>query len=166
MKRGWQWPLFIVAIILVGFTGTGMLILRSSRDPSFAVEPDYYAKGMKWDETARQRARLSALGWSVRIALEPGSSADSFPLLTVRIADDAQSPVAGVRVDALLFHHLSAKDRHVVPLSPDGPGVWRASVPSARAGMWRIRLRIDGDSGEMEHEADVEMAPPAGGRPS
>ncbi len=157
MTRGWQWPLFIGAIILVGFAGTGMLILRSAGDPSFAVEPDYYAKGMKWDETARQRALLTELGWSVQIALQQSPEAAGFPLLVIRIDDAAGEPVADMRVDAMLFHHLSAKDRHVVPLSPDGPGVWRASVPSKRPGLWRILLRIDGDAGEMEHEADVEL---------
>ena len=52
--------------LLVAWAGANIaFVVITSRDASFAVEPNYYAKALAWDQTMAQQARNEALGWSV-----------------------------------------------------------------------------------------------------
>ena len=54
MKRGWGWPVFLVGLLVAGVGVNLVLLVAATGDPSFAVERDYYRKGMEWDRTLAQ----------------------------------------------------------------------------------------------------------------
>jgi len=66
-SRGWYWPVGLAALLVVSAGANIALIVITSRDASFAVEPNYYAKALAWDETMAQQARNEALGGSVTV---------------------------------------------------------------------------------------------------
>jgi nitrogen fixation protein FixH len=138
--RSW-WPIAIVAL-LAGSAGANIAFLViAAHDASFAVERDYYAKALAWDEVIAQEARNRELGWAVSAAVERGPAARGARLVA-RVIDRAGAPVRGAAVSVDAFP--SARASHVVTgaLAPAGAGVYTLDLPGARAGVWEVRLRV------------------------
>jgi len=141
-RRGWQWPLIVVALLVGGAGANVGLMLVAASDASFAVEPDYYQKALHWDETMAQQARSAALGWSVVATFEPAARPGEVKL-TARVTDRAGDPIEGARVAVETFH--SARARHVLTaaLGPEAAGRYSATLPLDRPGVWEVRLRVE-----------------------
>jgi nitrogen fixation protein FixH len=135
------WPLAIIGLLVLSAAGNVLLVVTAVGDPSFAVERDYYRKALAWDRTAGQRDRSDALGWSARAQLS-AASADQAQL-DVWLEDDHGRPLAGARVAVEAFHNARARDVHVATLSPREAGRYVALVPSARRGLWEVRLTAE-----------------------
>ena len=71
MKRGTLWPVAVAGILGLTVAGNIWLIRVASGDPSFAVEENYYQRGVHWDDEMAQRARNIALGWKLAASLSP-----------------------------------------------------------------------------------------------
>ncbi|NUQ13099.1 MAG: FixH family protein, partial [Gemmatimonadaceae bacterium] len=121
MKRGAGWPLAVAVILGATVAGNVWLIRLAGADPSFAVEEDYYRKGVRWDEELAQRAHNEALGWRVRATLspiEPGRGAD----LLVALDDSAVAPIADASIVVCALHVGRAAHPVDVTLRPgDAP---------------------------------------------
>lgn len=139
--RGWAWPVAIVAL-LVGSAGANIgFMIVASRDASFAVEPDYYRKAVEWDRAMAQEARNAELGWMVSVRLEPADAGRARLVALVRDRTGAELTDADVRVEAF----PSARGREIasVALEPArGAGVYTGLLPSARPGLWEVRVRV------------------------
>jgi nitrogen fixation protein FixH len=141
-RPGWQWPVIVVALLVVGVGANVGLMVVATRDASFAVEPDYYDKALHWDERMAQEARNAALGWSVGAVLAPAARPGE-ARLTVRLHDRAGQAIDGARVAVQTFH--SARARHVLTamLAPEFAGQYGATLPLDRPGLWEVRLRAE-----------------------
>jgi nitrogen fixation protein FixH len=117
-------------------------MLVATGDPSFAVEPDYYQKALRWDETMAQEARNEDLGWSVAVTFERAARAGEVKL-AARVNDRAGRAIEGARVGVEAFH--SARARHVLraTLSPEATGGYSAMLRLDRPGVWELRLRVE-----------------------
>ena len=103
-SRGWYWPVGLAAL-LVGSAGANIaLVVITSRDASFAVEPDYYAKALAWDETMAQQARNEALGWSLGLRVEPTGERGRMAVI-VGLSDGAGAPLPGARIAIEALHN-------------------------------------------------------------
>lgn len=139
-SRGWYWPVGL-AVLLAGSAGANIaLLIITSRDASFAVEPDYYAKALAWDETMAQEARNEALGWSLGLRVEPTAERGAMTV-RVRLADRAGAPIDGARIAVETFHNARASRVLTAALEPRGPD-YAAVMPLARPGLWEFRLRV------------------------
>lgn len=139
-SRGWYWPVGL-AVLLAGSAGANIaLLIITSRDASFAVEPDYYAKALAWDETMAQEARNEALGWSLGLRVEPTAERGTMTVW-VRLADRAGAPIDGARIAVETFHNARASRVLTAALEPRGPD-YAAVMPLARPGLWEFRLRV------------------------
>ena len=69
-KDGRYWPFLIVALLSVSVIANVFLIIKATTDPSFAVERDYYAKAVTWDEHQQEQADSNALGWHAALKAE------------------------------------------------------------------------------------------------
>jgi nitrogen fixation protein FixH len=139
-RRGWYWPVGLAAL-LVGSAGANIaLVVITARDASFAVEPDYYAKAVAWDETMAQQARNHALGWSLGLGIEPTGERGRMTV-AARLADRAGTPLEGALVVIEALHNARANRVLSATLEPRGPG-YAAVMPLARPGLWEFRVRV------------------------
>ena len=96
-RRDWYWPVGLVALLAASAGANIALVIITSRDTSFAVEPNYYAKALAWDQTMAQQARNDALGWALSLRIDPGDARGG-KTVTVHLADRAGAPIEGAQV--------------------------------------------------------------------
>jgi nitrogen fixation protein FixH len=138
--RGLSWPLGIV-IVLGGTMGLNLWVLRvAGSDPSFAVERDYYAKGVRFDEQVAKDRASRALGWTLSSAV--GARATGDRTLEVALADRAGVPVTGATVVVQAFAIARSADVRVDTLVAGDAGRYAARAPLARDGLWELRFDV------------------------
>ena len=138
-SRGWYWPVGLAALLVGSAAANIALAFITSRDASFAVEPNYYAKALAWDERMAQEARNEALGWSLALRVDPTAARDRMAV-TARLVDRAGDPIQGARVDVEAFHNARASRILTTALAPSGEA-YAAMMPIDRPGLWEFRLR-------------------------
>lgn len=139
-SRGWYWPVGLAAL-LVGSAGANVaLLVITSRDASFAVEPDYYAKALAWDETMAQQARNEALGWSLELRVEPAGGRGRTTVVA-GLTDRAGAPLLGAQIALEARHNARANRVLTAALEPRSMG-YAAAMPLARPGLWEFRVRV------------------------
>jgi nitrogen fixation protein FixH len=141
MKRGWAWPLSVAGVLSLTIAANVWLIRVANNDPSFAVEEDYYQRGVHWDDELAQRARNTELGWRLTSSVSPiqvGRGAD----LRIALSDAVVAPIAGASVTVRAVHVGRARDPVDITLEPGAPGEYAALVPIERAGLWELRIDV------------------------
>ena len=141
MKRGARWPLAVTTILGLTVAANIWLIRIASGDPSFAVEKDYYQRGVHWDDEMAQRARNRALGWRLATTLSPieaGRGAD----LRIALTDSVVSPIADASVVVTAVHVARAGHPVELTLAQRAPGEYEVRVPIERPGLWELRIVV------------------------
>ncbi|MGF1511674.1 MAG: FixH family protein [Myxococcota bacterium] len=133
MKNGAWFPYMLIGLLLVSVGANVYLIIRATNDPSFAVEPDYYAKAVDWDVQRAEQAASDRLGWNVDMEFTATE-------LRVHLLDSAGIPVDGATVEVEVFHNARAQNRIAAVMRPDGPGEYVLNRPFEREGLWEVRL--------------------------
>lgn len=136
------WLGFIVVLLAGQIALMLVLLYLATSDTSFSIEPDYYQKGLHWDDVAAQTRQNARLGWSVRIELGPDVSVRGERGLICRLADREGQPLDGATVDVVAFSHARGSERTAVTLPWAGSGRYEAPVRFAREGVWEFRLAI------------------------
>ena len=139
-SRGWYWPVGLAALLVVSAGANIALLVITSRDASFAVEPDYYAKALAWDETMAQQTRNEALGWSLGLGVEPTGERGRVTV-AARLTDRAGVPLSGARVAIEGLHNARANRVLTAVLEQRGLE-YAAAMPLARPGLWEFRVRV------------------------
>lgn len=139
-RSGWQWPMFVVVLLLLNMGLASVAVYYATTDKTFAVEPDYYRKAMRWDSHVAMRDASAKLGWSVAAQVEPASNVAGKPRLVLRVSDREGQPVTDVQWRATAFHQARAGDRIDLALANAGEGVYECEAAMARAGLWEVRL--------------------------
>ena len=132
-----RWPLGITMVLTL-FVAVNLYLMRlAGADPSFAVEPDYYQKAVKFDSTISVERASAALGWVASSALTRG---DSGTTLTVTLANAYGAPIAGATVSASARFIARANDVLTATLREVAPGRYQAPIAVKHAGQWEIRV--------------------------
>jgi nitrogen fixation protein FixH len=135
--RIWAW---VPALLLTGLLGTQMAILYGALDDaSFAIEPDYYRKALAWDEQQKLARSSRALGWHAELMVAPGSDVPGLRT-RVRLTDSAGEPVGGADFALRAVHNARAAQPFESRSTETEPGVYEATVPNTRAGLWEFTL--------------------------
>lgn len=148
---------FVCTIILMCLIGTGSLVYCALRDASFAVEPDYYAKSLEWNATARQQTQNQTLGWSISISSIPGSvgSPNERVWLLVLAHDRAGAPLSEATLTAEAFPNARASERQTLVFLPTGsPGEYTCELKRGTLGTYRIRLCVQHKDDTFTYEVD------------
>jgi nitrogen fixation protein FixH len=139
--RPWVWPVGL-ALALSASAGINIgFMIVANRDASFAVEPDYYRKGLEWDRTMAQEDTNRALGWGVAVAGERASLPGRLRLVA-RLTDRAGRPLDGAAVTVEARHGARAAEPVGGVLRSDGGGRYAAELPLARPGLWELRFDV------------------------
>jgi nitrogen fixation protein FixH len=138
---------YLMPIVLLGglLTLLGVLLAIATSDDGFAVEPDYYRKATRWDETMRERHASEVLGWQSRVTLTRELDGTR---IEVALSDAAGEPLFGAQVSLEAFANARASQVHRVALGETDAGRYVGSVPSRRGGLWEVRVDARGPGGE------------------
>lgn len=140
MKRAHLWPIGIVLVLVVTVVANLWVMRIASADPSFAIEPDYYAQAVRWDSTLAQQARNRALGWSIRPAFVRDSAGGLALTATVVDATGREIRDANVRVTAFAVARSSQRVEISLRQSPRGySGILEARVIPGR---WELHFEV------------------------
>jgi len=142
-RRGaWGWPLGLALALVASAAGNIVFAVVASREPSFAVEPDYYQRSLEWDRTMAQEDVNRALGWSIAAAGEPTGVSGQLQLVAT-LVDRAGRGVDGAQVRVEARHGARAADLVSGQLASAGTGRYAAVLPLARPGLWELRFRVE-----------------------
>jgi len=145
MKKGFHWPLIIVAFLLGDMIAMGITVAVSSGDPSHYVIPDYYQKAVKHDEVIAQERHRLELGWALTVA-RATPTADGVDVDFELMGRDRQ-PVLGAKGTVEAFHQARAARAQSLPLEDVGAGIYRAHIPVRKAGLWDLDVTIEHPEG-------------------
>lgn len=141
MNKGWYWPWIVAGLLLLAIGANGLLLLKATTDPSFAVEPDYYRKALDWGQTQAQARLNSELGWRAEVAVEPETTVPGQARVRTRFTDRDGMPVDGAGITLEAFHNARSAERIEAALVPQGDGAYAADLPMRKDGVWEFRLR-------------------------
>jgi nitrogen fixation protein FixH len=154
MKRVRLFPGIVFGLLGLNASIVAATVYLAHSDRSFAVEPAYDEKAMRWDETARARERSEALGWESSVhAAVAGPSTRLTVLLTAR--DGA--PVEGASVVAVAFASARASQRYRLELAASGPGRYEAALPSPRTGLWQVQVKASREGEVFVRDCSIEL---------
>jgi nitrogen fixation protein FixH len=134
------WPGIIFVMLGGQLLLMAFFLYLAVSDGSFAVEPDYYQKGLHWDATLAQRRENTRLGWSVAIEIKDAGDTPAVREVRCRLTDKSGTPLDGATVDLTAFPHARGNQRATVTLLPAGNGEYRRELPMNRTGTWEFRL--------------------------
>jgi nitrogen fixation protein FixH len=158
------WPGMLIAMVVAIVVMNVIMLVVASSDPSFAVDPAYYAGPQGKQAHLDQRDRNRRLGWSAHVEVSP--AADDAALLRARIVDRDGRPIGGATVKASVFHKAHASHVLEAELAPLADGGYVASLPMHRPGAWSCRLTVQrGDDTFVTIEDVVVVFGPGGDRP-
>ena len=155
MNRGLAWPVGVVFTLAAVVAANIGLIIVARSDPSFVIEPDYYAKAVAWDSTLAQQRRNAQLGWSIAPDLRPFTH-NGDATLRVRLRDASGRDVDNATVEVAALFNARAAEVRTAALIADGTGGYVTTLPVSHAGVWHLRFTVVRGADRFTHEARVE----------
>ena len=138
--RFWAWvPALLLGSMLAGL---GTLTCIAVNDPHFALEPDYYAKAVKWDRTQAQAAESAASGIQLSLLQPLTADAGGHVELRVNVVDREHAPLTQAQVQLEAFPNAYASRIQRAVLRELEPGVYGCQLERAGAGLWELRLNV------------------------
>lgn len=134
------WIAFVIGLLAMNISVGGALVYFAHSDPSHAVEEDYYAKALAWDEHREQLARNKALGWSVQI------DAPKFEMpvrprdIRLDLRDAEGAPIENATIEAVALHNARAGDRYDIDFTRAPEGGYIGSLRLTRPGWWEFEV--------------------------
>ena len=130
----------LTSLIRIHVVSVVVMVIVATHDSSFAVEPDWYQKGLHYDQTAEQQRENSRLDWSVRLEVGQPLTGTNQRNVTCTVHDRAGKPVENATVDVVAFAHLRASNRtSSVFLPKEGGEIW-SRLAFEDPGVWEFRL--------------------------
>jgi nitrogen fixation protein FixH len=141
MKKGMQWPIGVVAVLVLTVAANIYVMVRANDDPSVAIAPDYYQRAVRFDADQALRQRSARLGW--RVALEAARTSATEATVTAVLVDSTGEPIRGaiVRIaahavarsnDVFTATATAAGDKYLVVLPVNRGGLWEMNVEAVR----------------------------------
>lgn len=126
-----------VPVVLLGTLtgGLGIVAYVTTRDPSFAIERDYYKKAVNYDQVRDQDETNQKLGW--RLAVD-AKSAGSRIQLAAKIDDADGKPVKDAEIQVEAFPIARSAN---VTTTRFASGT--AELPLVTTGLWELRFTVD-----------------------
>jgi len=156
-KKGWQWPWIVGGLMAVVVGANLILLYVATSDPSFAVEENYYQKGLDWDSKRAQDRRNAELGWSLELDVARTRSPDGTIVVTARLIDDEGRPISDASIHLETFHNARAAYILEGDLEVNGEGSYSVTLPMRRPGLWEFRFEVTRAGHRFTHTAVEEL---------
>ena len=138
IKPGVFWPAVIAGALVLHVSAMMVMVWISTSNDSYAVEPDYYAKALAWDEKRAQDRANARLGWTLDFVVEPAGPGGD-PILRATLVDADGAPVDGAAVSVEAFSNIRRDDVLIATLPASGVG-YEAAMPMHGSGRWEFRF--------------------------
>ena len=138
MKAATRWPVGILAILGLTVAANLALYHVAGGDPSFAIEPNYYAKAVAWDSTLAQAAATRRSDGGVTPTLAASPSRDG-ARLSVALTDSTGKPVSGAVVKVVALYNARADACLRVHARADGDRLQHAPRRESR---WAVGASV------------------------
>src|SRR5208282_640730 len=112
------WPILLTSLIGIHTLSVVVMVIVATHDSSFAIEPDWYLKGLHYEQTAQQQRENSRLSWSVKLDVSQPLTGTNQRNVTCTVLDRDGKPVEKATVDLVAFAHLRANNRVKSELLP------------------------------------------------
>lgn len=164
-RARWFWVGLIV--LLLGGQVLLLLVMTyiATSDASFAIEPDYYQKGLNWDKTAAQVRRNEELGWQLQLSLADEASVLDERVLQCALVDRDGNALEGAVIDLIAFPHVRGRERAEVTLLPGDSGGYEATLRFDRPGIWEFRFVVQRGGETFTWTETRYVSPPGESRP-
>ncbi|HVX41727.1 MAG TPA: FixH family protein [Gemmatimonadaceae bacterium] len=140
MKRGLGWPIAVTLILAITVGVNIWVAVIADDDPSFAIEPNYYAKAIAWDSTMAQARENARLGW--RLVPQLGAfTRDTGAPLHVSLLDSTGAPIHGAVVKVYALYNARAATIYEATLAPRD-SAYEARIPVEHIGEWELRFEV------------------------
>lgn len=140
MKRGALWPAGIVTVLGLTVAANIWVYTVATGDPSFVIEPNYYAKAVAWDSTLAQAERNGKLGWRLAPALGAFSPTHGAHL-SVTLTDAAGAKIDNAVVTVAALYVARAATVVTDTLAADGDG-YSTTIDVQHSGRWELRFDV------------------------
>jgi nitrogen fixation protein FixH len=140
MKPGTLWPIGIAGVLLATVAANIALFYVAGSDPSFVIEPNYYAKGIAWDSTMAQSAMNQKLGWHLAPSLAEYTVRDG-AVLSVRLTDSTGATIDDATVKVAALYNARAATVVESTLQFDS-AAYVARLPVSHRGQWELRFDV------------------------
>jgi nitrogen fixation protein FixH len=159
MTAATKWTFAIVGILGMSVLAHIVLVVKANSDPSFFIEPDYYAKALAWDDTMAKRRASDALGWRLVSETRP-SSTGGVELLAI-LTDQAGRPIRDAKVSVQARHNARANAPVATGLVLGHDDAYHAVLPVQRSGLWVFEFSAERGSQRflVEQRQDVVVPP-------
>ncbi len=148
MKQFSIWPagIFVLLGLNVAIVATTVALAVST--DSSVVESRPYEKSLQWDAEQRHKVASKELGWECKVVVNAVNEASRTVIVRATFTDASGSPLVGLNVSALAFHHAHASKRQTIDLtsSIDHPGEYVGIISTdnrAPLGLWRVDVTAD-----------------------
>jgi len=143
MRKGFQWPIFVVALLGVTVVVNTVMLMIALSDPSFAIEENYYQKAVDWDKKREQLAINKKLGWSLQMETVSKSAHDK-TLIRVKLVDKNNKPITGAQIKAVYFHNARASVKSKLEFIAQKPNTdgYLAQTYLRSSGLWIFRCEV------------------------
>ena len=118
---------------------------RAGREASPVVDPDYYDRGIKYNESQSSQKAAEDMGWLAVIKVDGRR-------VVVRLSDADKSTVTGCRAQISLQQSRGATTPSNLVLYEKSPGVYSAELPSDLAGAVPAELSLGKDNLLLERQ--------------
>lgn len=143
IRPGVFWPAVIAGALALHVIAMTVMVYIATSNDSYAVEPDYYAKALAWDERRAQEHHNAELGWRLDFVVEPAAPGAD-PVLRTTLVDADGVPVTGARVAVEAFANVRRDDVLTATLSPTPDG-YEIAMPMHGNGRWEFRFEVTRD---------------------
>ncbi|MFO0728902.1 MAG: FixH family protein [Myxococcota bacterium] len=140
MSPGSRYILLVLGLLGFSVATCIALFAFATRDPSFAVEKNYYQKAVDFDRLRAEEEASDRLGWVVEV--EPIKVAKEGEV-TLVLKDATGHLLAGAHGTVEAFANARAAQHQTGALEELGPGKYRVKMVIGRAGSWELRLRLE-----------------------
>ncbi|MDF1808132.1 MAG: FixH family protein [Phycisphaerales bacterium] len=159
---GKHWPYIIVGMLLFHATlMIGTIVVISARHDLF-VEPDYYAKSIKWDEQKAKLETPARLGWNINLEADQSNAQNdgedsALPTMRVTLKDQNGDSIDRALVEVVSFHPAHANNRIESVLIDNDNGVYEKQLAMIQPGFWKVNLTIRYQGAEAFVNREIEI---------
>lgn len=140
VKPSVLWPTIIAGALGLHVAAMMVMVSIATSNDGYAVEPDYYRKGLAWNEKQAQDRRNSDLGWTLDFVVEPAAPGKD-PVLRVTLTDTAGLPLHGAEIAAEAFSNVRRDEVLNATLDPTAEG-YGTTLPMRGDGLWEFRFTV------------------------
>jgi len=141
-SRHLLWPILLTSLISIHIISVIVMVVVATHDRSFALEPDWYAKGLHYEQTVQQHRENSRLNWSIKLDIGQPLAGTKQREVACTLSDGGGKAIQNAKIDLVAFAHLRANDRTSSVLLPQEDGRYLAIMDFEEIGMWEFRFAV------------------------